>query len=181
MGDAIGPKKAADLAVPLERDVFMRTLIRELSGTLEDVVGLRDASGFVSVVGQTVGDDLNAKYKEAYGVSKLNSEQIGDVLVDLKRRIHGDFYIVDQNDEKIVLRNRRCPFGDKVLGRESMCMMTSNVFGVIAAQNSGYANVELRETIARGNPECHVIIHLRRSEESGAGHGREYFATDRDR
>jgi hypothetical protein len=28
-----------DLAVPLDRDNFMRTLIRELSGTLEDVVG----------------------------------------------------------------------------------------------------------------------------------------------
>jgi hypothetical protein len=28
-----------DLAVLLDRDIFMRTLIRELSGTLEDVVG----------------------------------------------------------------------------------------------------------------------------------------------
>ncbi len=30
----------ADLSIPLERDVFFRTLIRELSGTLQEVVGL---------------------------------------------------------------------------------------------------------------------------------------------
>ena len=32
-----------------------------------------------------------------------------------------------------------------------MCMMTSNVFGHIAAENVGYAKVELQETIARGD------------------------------
>lgn len=33
-----------DLPIPLERDVFLRTLIRELAGTLQDVVGLEEAS-----------------------------------------------------------------------------------------------------------------------------------------
>ena len=41
--------------VDLERDTFLRTLVRELSGTLENVVGLKEASGFISVVGQTMG------------------------------------------------------------------------------------------------------------------------------
>ena len=30
----------SELPVPLERDVFLRTLLRELAGTLQDVVGL---------------------------------------------------------------------------------------------------------------------------------------------
>ena len=55
------------------------------------------------------------------------------VLVDLKRRIQGDFSIVEQNDERIVFANRLCPFAEKVIGRPAMCMMTSNVFGGIAA------------------------------------------------
>jgi hypothetical protein len=33
-----------ELDLPLERDVFLRTLIRELAGTLQDVVGLEEAS-----------------------------------------------------------------------------------------------------------------------------------------
>jgi hypothetical protein len=31
-----------DLPVPLDRDLFLRTLVRELSGTLQEVVGLGD-------------------------------------------------------------------------------------------------------------------------------------------
>ena len=40
--------------IQLDRDIFLRALLRELSGTLENVVGLDDASGFISVVGQRV-------------------------------------------------------------------------------------------------------------------------------
>ena len=48
------------LDVPLERDIFLRTLLRHLAGTLQDVVGIDEASGFVSVVGQKIGDEINA-------------------------------------------------------------------------------------------------------------------------
>lgn len=168
------PLTIRDLDVPLDRDVFMRTLIRELAGTLEDVVGLAEASGFVTVVGQAMGDQINRDYREALGVPALSREQVSEVLVDLKRRIHGKFYVVQQDDEKIVFGNSACPFGDKVLGRPSMCMMTSNVFGSIAADNLGYAKVELRETIAEGHPGCQVVVYLKRTADSAAASGREY-------
>jgi hypothetical protein len=54
-------------------------------------------------------------------------------------------------------------------------MMTSNVFGSIAAQNLGYAKVELQETIAQGNAECRVVVHLNPAGESQGAKGREYF------
>lgn len=164
----------AVLDPPMDRDVFLRTLIRELSGTLEDVIGLQDASGFISVVGQKMGRLIDEEYRAALEVPVLSREQVADVLVDLKRRIQGDFYIIEQSDEKIVLGNRVCPFGDKVLDRPSMCMMTSNVFGVIAAENLGYAKVELQETIARGHRGCRVVVYLRDTADSQAVQGREY-------
>ena len=43
--------KLEELSLPLERDLFLRGLIRELAGTLQDVVGVREASGYISVVG----------------------------------------------------------------------------------------------------------------------------------
>ncbi|MEH2416469.1 methanogen output domain 1-containing protein [Nostoc sp.] len=165
----------ATLNLSLERDIFLRTLIRELSGTLQDVVGLEEASGFISVVGGTMGRQLNQDYKSALEVSNLSRNQVADVLVDLKRRIQGDFYVIEQNDEKIVFGNRACPFGDKVLNRPAMCMITSNVFGTIAANNLGYAKVELQETIAQGDPGCRVIVYLKITEETEDGEGREYF------
>jgi predicted ArsR family transcriptional regulator len=161
--------------IPLERDVFTRTLIRHLAGTLEDVIGVEEASGFVSVVGQRVGDAINGMYRQALMLERLPRDRIADVLVDLKRRIQGDFYVIEQTDEKIVLGNRACPFGDKVLDRPSMCMMTSNVFGVIAAENTGWAKVVLEETIARGSAGCRVVVYLRPSDVADRADGREYF------
>src|SRR3954471_17014623 len=81
-----------ELPIPLDRDVFLRTLIRELAGTLQEVVGLEEASGFVSVVGQKVGEQINESYKVALTVPDLSREQVAAVLVDLKRRIKGDFF-----------------------------------------------------------------------------------------
>src|SRR4051794_29340697 len=129
----------AGLDVPLGRDPFLRTLIRHLSGALQEVVGLQEASGFVALVGQRVGDEINAMYRSSLGVQELSRQQVADVLVDLKRRIQGDFFVIEQDESKIVLGNRACPFAEKVQGRPSLCMMTSNVFGSIAAENLGYA------------------------------------------
>ena len=165
----------SSLGIPLERDVFLRTLIRELSGTLQDVVGLSEASGFVSVVGQRVGEQINESYKAALQLPELSREQVAEVLVDLKRRIQGSFYVIAQDDDRIVLGNHDCPFAEKVLGRPAMCMMTSNVFGVIAAENLGYAKVELKQTIAQGHGGCHVVVYLKPNAHAQAAEGREYF------
>lgn len=171
-GDTVIPIQ--ELRVDLERDIFLRSLIRELAGALQDVVGLDEASGFVSVVGQRIGDQINTGYKQALGSEKLTHEQVAEVLVDLKKRIQGDFYIIELDDEKIVFGNRKCPFEEKVIGRPAMCMMTSNVFGVIAAENLGYAKVELQQTIAEGDPECRVVVYLKQLENVA---GREYFGS----
>jgi predicted ArsR family transcriptional regulator len=163
----------ADLDVPLDRDIFLRSLLRRLAGTLEDLVGIEETSGFVSVVGDEIGHLIDAEYKRALATDQLDREQVAGVLVDLKRRIQGDFRVIAQDEERIELDNRACPFGDQVLGRPSLCMMTSNVFGSIAAENLGYARVELLETIAEGDPGCHVVVHLQPSAEPAPG--REYF------
>lgn len=165
----------AQLDIPLERDIFLRTLIRELSGTLQDIVGLEEASGFISVVGQRMGEHIDDHYRTALNVTRLTRPQVAEVLVDLKRRIQGQFFVIEESDDKIVLGNHACPFGDKVLGRPAMCMMTSNVFGAIAASNLGYAKVELQDTIANYGPACRVVVYLKPTAEAEAAAGREYF------
>jgi predicted ArsR family transcriptional regulator len=172
---AVKEQSVAALSIPLERDIFLRTLIRELSGTLQQVVGLEEASGFVSVVGQKIGEQINDDYKAALQVTGMSRSQVAEVLVDLKRRIRGDFYVIEEDDRKIVLGNRACPFAEKVLGRPAMCMMTSNVFGVIAAENLGYAKVVLEKTIANGDAGCRVVVHLKPTPDAQAAGGREYF------
>ena len=174
MSEAPETRQASQAEVPLERDIFLRTLIRHLAGTLEEVVGLNEASGFVSVVGQRIGEEINGAYKQALALEKLDREQVAQVLVDLKRRIQGDFYVIEQDDGKIVFGNRACPFAEKVLGRPSMCMMTSNVFGAIASDNLGYAKVALEQTIAQGHGGCRVAVYIKPTAEAEAAEGREY-------
>ncbi len=163
--------------VALDRDVFLRSLVRHLAGSLEEVVGLEEAEGYISLVGGAIGEAIDRDYRSALRLERLDRPQVTRVLVDLKRRIRGDFYVISEDDEKIVLGNRACPFGDKVLGRRSMCMMTSNVFGSIAANNLGYAKVELRETIAEGHAGCRVVVYLQPTPAALAAEGREYFQT----
>jgi len=164
------------LPVPLEPNEFFRSMLREISGVLESVVGLDEASGFVSLVGASIGEQIDREYRVALKAKKLTRQQVAAVLGDLKRRIDGDFYVIAQDQERIVLGNRRCPFGDKVIGRPSLCMMTSNVFGRITAQSMGYARVELAETIARGAPECRIVVHLTLDAQDDEPSGTEYFA-----
>ncbi len=170
-------RRVEKLEIPLERDLFLRTLIGHLAGTLQEVVGLEEASGFVSVVAQRIGDEIDAIYKQGLEVPNLTREQVADVMVDLKRRIQGDFFVIEQDDDKIVLGNRACPFAEKVIGNPALCMMTSNVFGSIAARNLGYSKVVIEDAIARGSASCRVVVHLRVTPESEAVTGREYFKT----
>ncbi len=163
--------------VPLERDVFLRTLLRELSGTLEKVVGINEASGYISVVGSAIGGQIDQAYRNAINVERLNREQVSQVLVDLKKRIQGDFYIIDEREDRIVLGNNRCPFGDHVRGRPSLCMMTSSVFGSITSENLGYARVDIEKSIANGDPGCRVVVYLR-PQETFDPTAHEYFRRD---
>lgn len=65
--------------------------MRELSGALEDIVGLRDASGYISVVGQAIGSQIDRDDRAALATPRPTREEVAAVCVDLKRRIKGDF------------------------------------------------------------------------------------------
>ena len=166
---------SADLGI--DRDVFLRRLLRELTGVLQDVVGLENASGYVARVGAVMGEWLDREYRRALHAETLDPELVARVFVDLKNRIGGDFHVIDITPDAIVLGSRRCPFGDYAKGRDSLCQMTSNVFGRIAADNLGYARVNLEHTIARGDPSCRITVALRPREDVEPDE-REYYKVD---
>ena len=164
------------LPIPLDRDRFSREMLRELAETLTRHLGPERAADLVSEVGERAGANIDMYYRAALKSVNLTRAEIAAALVDLKRRIEGDFYVIEQDEEKIVLGNRACPFGAKVIDRPALCMMTSSVFGAITSQNLGYAKVELKETIARRHKECRVVVYLRPSDAAERAPGREYHA-----
>ena len=167
----------ADAKIDLDPNLFMRKMLRELTGLLQDVVGIDQAEGFITSVGSSVGEWIEAKYRAELGGVNLSPRQVAEVFVDLKRRIGGDFHVVSVDDDKIVVGNRQCPFGEMALGRDALCMMTSNVFGRIASDHLGYARVDLEETIARGDAGCLITVYLTPSVAVEAN-AREYYRVE---
>ncbi len=164
------------------REQFLATLVGKLTSVLQEYVGLEESKGFLTMVGTDVGSQWNTEYRDALDKPKMSREQIAAAMVDLKRRIGGDFKVVDITEEKIVLRNSRCPFHEHAKGRQALCQMTSSVFGRICADNTGYAKVFLPQTIARGDNQCEVIIHLNEDDPEMYDYtinGDEYFGVDR--
>ena len=65
-----------ELKVNHNPDVFMRSLIRELAGLLEEVVGLEEAAGFISVVGQNMGSMIHDMYRQAWGGARWTATRL---------------------------------------------------------------------------------------------------------
>jgi anti-sigma regulatory factor (Ser/Thr protein kinase) len=156
------------------RESFLRALVVELSRAAEESHGPLVAAGLVAHVGATVGAQMELEYRRARQiVGRLTPAQLADCFVRLKTAIEGDFYVIDVTDDRIVLGNRRCPFGDTVRLSPSLCRMTSSVFGGIAARNGGEAHVLLEERIAVGDVECRVSIMLGVDQPSYGHHYRD--------
>ncbi len=168
-------QEPADSPIQIDRDLFLRRLLRELAGVLEEVVGLQEAEGFIAIVGQRIADWMDPGYRRTYGVDALSTGQVAEVLVDLKRRIEGGFRVVSISDEAILLANDRCPFGELVRGRTSLCQMTTSVFGTLSAENLGYARVSIEESIAAGDPGCKVLISLKPAVPGSEARGIEFM------
>lgn len=159
------------------RESFLRALVVQMGETLENQQGPDAAEAAVAQVGADVGGRMEEEYRRAREiVDDLTTDQIADLYVRLKAAIGGDFYVIEADDEKIVLGNRACPFGDVVRRAPGLCRMTSSVFGGIAARNTGGASVILEERIAVGDPECRVVVWLSGDKRGRWDAAHEYAA-----
>jgi anti-sigma regulatory factor (Ser/Thr protein kinase)/predicted ArsR family transcriptional regulator len=155
------------------RESFLRALVVEMARSVEGEEGPEAAEALVAQVGANIGGRMEEEYRRARKlVGALRPDQVADLYVRLKAAINGDFYVIEANEDRIVLGNRACPFGEAVKRAPGLCRMTSSVFGGIAARNFGEASVMLEERIAVGDPECRVVVSLspRRSEGVDPGH-----------
>jgi anti-sigma regulatory factor (Ser/Thr protein kinase) len=144
------------------KESFLRALVVQLAQTLELHHGPDAADAAVAQVGTDVGGQMELEFRAAEAVTaRMTPEQLARCYVRLKHAIDGGFYVIEVSEERIVLGNRRCPFGDVVRLAPSLCRMTSSVFGGIAARNTDEgAAVLLEERIAIGDPGCRVVVYL---------------------
>lgn len=168
---SLPPPEEADEQGMFGRESFLRALVVQLASAVEGLEGPDVVEATVTAVGSAVGGRMEEEYRRAREiVGRLTPEQMADLYVRLKAAIDGDFYVIEISDERIVLGNRACPFGDVVKRAPGLCRMTSSVFGGIAARNSGDASVVLEERIAVGDPECRIVVTLGHRSDGPAAH-----------
>lgn len=143
------------------RESFLRALVVQLAQAVEREQGPDAAEAAVAQVGMDVGSRMEDEYRRVEGITeRLTPERMAELYVRLKAAIDGDFYVIEATEERIVLGNRRCPFGEAVKRSPALCRMTSSVFGGIAARNRGTSAVRVEERIAVGDPGCRVVVWL---------------------
>ena len=144
------------------REAFLRALVVQLARSVEMQSGPTAAEAAVAQVGTDVGKQMEEAFRLANDLSgELETDDIARLLVELKRAIDGEFFVIDVDDERIVLGTHTCPFGDAVKQAPTLCRMTSSVFGGIARRNRGAAAVDLEQRIAVGDAQCRVTVWLR--------------------
>ena len=165
------------------KESFLRALVVQLSQAVEAQHGPESAEAAVAQVGTDVGGQMEAEYRLATEVvGRLTPDQLGHCYVRLKHAIDGQFSVVEATPGRIVLENRRCPFGETVRRAPALCRMTSSVFGGIAARNNpDGASVVLEERIAVGDPGCRVVVYLGPPPPEAAPFAHRYRAPARPR
>jgi predicted ArsR family transcriptional regulator len=160
------------------KEAFLRALVVEMSRTIEAHHGPDAAEAVIAQVGTDVGGQMETEYRVATEiVGALTPEQLGECYVRLKHAIDGQFSVVEATRERIVLENRRCPFGEAVRHAPALCRMTSSVFGGLAARNHpDGATVLLEERIAVGDPGCRVVVFLGPAPDDVAPFAHRYRA-----
>ncbi|MFC6287420.1 ATP-binding protein [Nocardioides sp. GCM10027113] len=176
-----GALPALDEAQPnggFDKESFLRALVVQLSQAVEHAGGPEMGEETVAEVGIAVGGQMEAEFRAARQVlDRLSPEQMAECFVRLKHAIDGRFYVIEVSEDRIVLGNERCPFGNAVRKSPALCRMTSAVFGGIAARNHPEGSaVVLEERIAVGDPGCRVVVHLGEAPESSRRFAHRYQA-----
>lgn len=118
--------------------------------------------------GATVAE-REARHSEGDGArsGSLSAAQVAQLLIDAEDQLGADFDLVSVSADRVVVRNRRCPFGETA---PAMCRFTSALAGGLAARATGEAEVDVTESLAAGDHECRVVLDLAPSRHTSVSH-----------
>lgn len=156
----LGMAKLWYVPVTLNKENYLNDIILNLSKEFNDEISKKR----IKQAAIATAKKIEEQYKHFHGVNKLNYTQVIDSLINAQKKIGGNFAIAERKEDVIILRNTKCPFGERVKKAPCLCATTSALCGVMTAGNLGYSKVILKRTIAKGSTECLIYIHLKKTE-----------------
>ncbi|HLI25307.1 MAG TPA: ATP-binding protein [Acidimicrobiales bacterium] len=150
---------AVDTPRPADGRAFVGTVAATLAG--------RDRTGMTveqacAAAGTAAAATAIGRWAETHGGDNPRTPaDIGDAVTQFLNDAGGDFFAVESGPERVVLGNRRCPFGKAVESLAPICNCTSALAGSLGATAAGRRTfVVLDETIAAGDHRCRAVIDL---------------------
>jgi serine/threonine-protein kinase RsbW len=92
------------------------------------------------------------------GSEPRSAREVATAFVEFEREAGGDFRIVESSEDRVVVCNKRCPFGPGVTGIPELCRSTSALLGSLAARTLGESTVVVEESSATGDPQCRLVL-----------------------
>lgn len=144
----------------LTSERYLQLFIGQTGGMAQGV-NCTTLESFIKKIVLNSSEALEDIYRDSHGIDGvLTKQQYGELIVNLKNSIGGEFEVSEMDEDGLHLKTTKCPFGSLVETAPALCHMTSSIFGGIAARNYGYAKVELKKRIALGSDHCDICIHL---------------------
>lgn len=163
LGVARPPERDIDLP-PADPGLVPEDQPVQLLGLVAAEIGSgRSLEEAASRAGATVAERIAAGGAPAGG-----PDAVADALIAAEAVIGGQFEKVAVDGGRVVMRNRRCPFGPAT--SPAMCRFTSALAGGLGARSAGAAEVTVAESLADGDRECRVVIDLGGSGGHRTGH-----------
>ena len=165
---SLDPRPAHRVAGELSQDEFLATVTGFLAHQDE---GGRTQEELAAWAGASLGRAGEDAFRARLGhKGPLSAEQVAEAFIEVLREGGGDFFVVEATERRLVIANRRCPFGSAVVGSPALCRMTSATAGGIAARSFGEARVTLDERMALGDHQCRLVVDLGPAPERATSH-----------
>ncbi|MBM7551931.1 methanogen output domain 1-containing protein [Thalassobacillus pellis] len=154
--------KSSSNSKKLDSRLFLAKLISQYAHIHQKTAG-PVANEYIRQLGIRTGEWFENFYD--YIPEPWTLDDYANVIIDIKNSIGGHFEIDEIHTDHVIVKATECPFGKEVQQAPHLCMMTSSVFGGIAARKFGYAKVKLQKQIALGDSGCEVVIYFEPNEE----------------
>jgi serine/threonine-protein kinase RsbW len=103
------------------------------------------------------------------GEADLDAHQAAALIAEVHAALGSDAQVEVTEDGVLEVSMTTCPFGSAVANAPSLCHVSAGLAGQIAARVQGHATVVLDETLALGDPGCHLHVRLEPADEDVRG------------
>jgi hypothetical protein len=164
-----GMAKLWFIPVNLNKELFLKKITTYLASNLHK----GDGRSSLNESGLELSKYIDKIYREQYKTEKLSLDQIMDSIIDMYKKVGGSFKVVERNKEKILLKCKKSPFDEDVSDSFILFEINAGIIGGLISKSTGYCKVCLKP--AHGNGLYDVLVFLKKSKESEAEEGFEYY------